>query len=154
MAALSSEAGTEAEAREGGVTQLLERIATDAGGADAVAIDKETFVGSATSREAAQFGTPGNEFQAAFGGMDKDGDGTISKEELVGSVTRFCSLMSATCDEEDEDEFPQRLAEAFDAFDTDQSGELDYEEFVMMVSSRSPVDSDSDQVASEVTSSE
>ena len=35
-----------------------------------------------------------------------------------------------------------RLAEAFDAFDTDQSGELDYEEFVMMVSSRSPVDSD------------
>ena len=29
-----------------------------------------------------------------------------------------------------------RLAEAFDAFDTDQSGELDYEEFVMMVSSR------------------
>ena len=151
VAALSSEAGTEAEAREGGVTQLLERIATDAGGADAVAIDKETFVGSVTSREVAQFGTPGDEFQAAFGGMDKDGDGTISKEELVGSVTRFCSLMSATCDEEDEDEFPQRLAEAFDAFDTDQSGELDYEEFVMMVSSRSPVDSDSDQLASEVT---
>ena len=151
VAALSSEAGTEAEAREGGVTQLLERIATDAGGADAVAIDKETFVGSVTSREVAQFGTPSDEFQAAFGGMDKDGDGTISKEELVGSVTRFCSLMSASCDEEDEDEFPQRLAEAFDAFDTDQSGELDYEEFVMMVSSRSPVDSDSDQLASEVT---
>lgn len=106
-------------------------------------------MGSVTSREVAQFGTPGDEFQAAFGGMDKDGDGTISKEELVGSVTRFCSLMSAY--DEDEDEFAQRLAEAFDAFDTDQSGELDYEEFVMMVSSRSPVDSDSDQETSEVT---
>ena len=37
---------------------------------------------------------------------------------------------------------PTRLAEAFDAFDTDQSGELDYEEFVMMVSSRAPIDSE------------
>jgi len=30
------------------------------------------------------------------------------------------------------------LGEAFDAFDTDQSGDMSYEEFVMMVSSRGP----------------
>ena len=35
------------------MTQLLEQIASDAGGADAVAIDKDTFVGSVTSREVA-----------------------------------------------------------------------------------------------------
>ena len=29
--------------------------------------------------QVAQFGTPGEEFLAAFEGMDKDGDGTISK---------------------------------------------------------------------------
>jgi len=135
VAALSSASGAESAPQEGGVTQLLEQIASDAGGADAVAIDKDTFVGSVTSREVAQFGTPGEEFLAAFEGMDKDGDGTISKEELVGTVGRFCSLMSAYQDEE-ADDMSTLLAEAFDAFDTDQSGELDYEEFVMMVSSR------------------
>ena len=54
VAALSSASGGEGSPQEGGVTQLLERIATDAGGADAVAIDKATFVGSVTSREVAR----------------------------------------------------------------------------------------------------
>ena len=127
VAALSSASGAKGSPQEGGngVTQLLEQIATDAGGAAAVAIDKATFVGSVTSREVAQFGTPGDEFLAAFEGMDKDGDGTISKEELVGTVS---SLLSAYGDaDEDADELPALLAEAFDAFDTDHSGELDYE---------------------------
>ena len=116
-------------------SQLLERIAADAGGSEAVAIDRPTFERIMTQRTVAQFATPEDEFLAAFEGLDRDGDGSISKDELLTTVGRFYTAMGGGDAAEGVEGLEALLGEAFDAFDTDQSGDMSYEEFVMMVCS-------------------
>lgn len=117
-------------------SQLLERIAADAGGSEAVAIDRPTFERIMTQRTVAQFATPEDEFLAAFEGLDRDGDGSISKDELLTTVGRFYTAMGGGDAAEGVEGLEALLGEAFDAFDTDQSGDMSYEEFVMMVSAK------------------
>ena len=62
------------------------------------------------------------ELYTTFKAMDKNGDGTITKEELIeGYRTIFPQL--------DDEAINQEAAKVFDAADTDGSGTIDYSEW-------------------------
>jgi len=121
---------------------LLDRIATASVGEAAPglpatsgsSLDFASFVRVMTTYEVSNFASP-NELLPAFTALDVDEGGTITVDELIGAVENVCKVMPSpdmdgACDQ------TELLERTFDAFDLDGSGEIDYEEFVSMVSGR------------------
>lgn len=124
----------------GRAARLLETIEDARGGRDSIAIDRDTFVRLLTKQAAADWASPEREYLAAFGELDVDGDGTVSKEELLETVGSMCDVMK--CDPEEGELGDATVAEllsaAFDAMDADESGAIEYEEFVALMSGARP----------------
>jgi len=68
------------------VTSLLQRINGPCEDEDALTfpLSREDFIKLMTSKAAADFSSPQSELMPAFKGLDKDGDGVITREEVVG----------------------------------------------------------------------
>jgi len=92
-------------------------------GAD-LQLDRESFVNLMTSKAIADFSKPGESLRPAFEAMDVDGDGVLTREEVLAAMGRLPGTEQSLLESE----------QAFDALDVDKSGTLDYEEFVAMMS--------------------
>lgn len=119
----------------GGVSQattLLQRIGSD-GGDDTQSLTfpltRETFIAVMTNKAATEFNQPQEELLPAFQALDIDGDGAITREEMLVAMERLSSQdFAAGAD------LAEVAMAAFDALDVDKSNSLDYEEFVAMLS--------------------
>lgn len=117
------EGGEEGALRPSDVGQDLPRPSLDLG----------AFVTLMEAREVGEFRSPDNELKAAFESLDVNGDGVISREEVLScmeSVVRYLP----TPDAEAGRDWVQEVLVAFDAIDRDGSGSLDYEEWVAVLS--------------------
>ena len=119
-------------------SKLLERIGSQSTSAAPLSVDLATFVNLMTSKAVAEYTRPERELLPAFEAIDLDGDGLVSREEMVATIERFCtSLPDADgCDIDEREELPSAIA----AFANEEEL-LDYERFVEMVSGRSGADS-------------
>ena len=128
----------------GRAARLLETIEGALGGRDSIAIDRDTFVRLLTKQAAADWASPEREYLAAFGELDLDGDGAISKQELLETVGSMCDVMSCGYDERGDDlgvgdgTVAELLSAAFDGLDADDNGKIEYEEFVALMSGARP----------------
>uniref|UniRef100_A0A2K6L532 EF-hand calcium-binding domain-containing protein 11 n=3 Tax=Colobinae TaxID=9569 RepID=A0A2K6L532_RHIBE len=73
------------------------------------------------------------EFKEAFSLFDKDGDGTITTKELGAVMT---SLGQNPTEAELQDMINEEVDETIREADTDGDGQVNYEEFVQMMSAK------------------
>jgi len=92
-------------------------------------LTREAFVSVMISKAASEFNTPDKELLPAFRAIDTDGDGEISREEMLAAVERLSSLNLPVGGD-----MTSSVNAAFDALDVDKSGSLDYSEWVAMMS--------------------
>ena len=76
---------------------------------------------------------PQKELLPAFQALDTDGDGVITREEMVAAIQRLSTTPSFARGGLVED-LEEAANQIFDALDVDKSGSLDYDEFVSMMS--------------------
>jgi len=88
-------------------------------------LDRDAFVQLMTSKLVADFDRPDKALLPAFQAMDADGDGAITREEVLSAIQRLPGMNEGLVLESQQ---------AFDALDVDKSGTLDYEEFVTAMS--------------------
>eukprot|EP00316_Scyphosphaera_apsteinii_P015615 CAMPEP_0119329642 /NCGR_PEP_ID=MMETSP1333-20130426/76335_1 /TAXON_ID=418940 /ORGANISM="Scyphosphaera apsteinii, Strain RCC1455" /LENGTH=393 /DNA_ID=CAMNT_0007338809 /DNA_START=8 /DNA_END=1189 /DNA_ORIENTATION=+ len=112
---------------------LIERIVIASGGREAVSIDLDVFVRIMTCKAVQEFGSPQKELLPIFKAIDVDGSGTISKDEMLGALENLFEALPDPAYKQVVSSVS--LPAAFDAFDYDSSGEMDYEEFVTMITS-------------------
>ena len=87
-------------------------------------LDREGFVRLMTSKAITDFDKPEKELLSAFEAIDTDGDGVLTRDEVLSAMERVPG----------EDSLLKDCEAMFDALDVDKSGTLDYEEFVAMMS--------------------
>jgi len=111
------------------VRELLERIGPKDGAEEAreapYALDRERFYELMTSKAARDFAAPEKELLPAFEAMDTNGDGVISREEMMQTMARISS------------EDAEEMLSVFDVLDVDKDSTIDYEEFVAVMSGAS-----------------
>ena len=83
--------------------------------------------------------------------MDVNGDGVVSREEVLGAMDSVVRYLPDP-DESAGRDWAQEVLVAFDVIDRDQSGTIDYEEFVAVLSGaaytyREPVGGDEEEEA-------
>ena len=93
----------------------VSRAAAERGGS--FRLDRPTFKRLMDSKAAKEFATPDAEVLPAFKALDINGDGVLSREELASAMERLTGGDSAL----------EEVREAFDAFDVDKGGTIDYE---------------------------
>ena len=71
---------------------LLERIRAQTEGAP-LSVDLATFVNLMTAKAVGDYTAPERELLPAFEQLDLDGDGTISQDELLVTIEKFCSSL-------------------------------------------------------------
>eukprot|EP00966_Prymnesium_polylepis_P178875 4141747-Prymnesium_polylepis.1 len=81
-----------------------------------------------TSKAVHDFDKPDSELLPAFEAMDADGDGVLTREEVLSAMERLPGDTRARA----------QFDQFFDALDVDKSGTLDYEEFVAVMSGYRP----------------
>uniref|UniRef100_A0A7S2GGQ6 Calmodulin n=1 Tax=Haptolina brevifila TaxID=156173 RepID=A0A7S2GGQ6_9EUKA len=118
------------------VTSLLQRINGPCEDEDALTfpLSREDFIKLMTSKAAADFSSPQSELMPAFKGLDKDGDGVITREEVLVVIERLSTQDFYGGGEMEKTELEAAANTAFDALDVDKSESLDYAEFVAMLS--------------------
>ena len=87
-------------------------------------LDKESFVRLLSAKAVADFDKPDQALLPAFEALDVDGDGVLTRDEVLKAMLRLPGG----------EELVRESEQAFDALDVDKSGTLDYEEFVTMMS--------------------
>merc|ERR1740139_380236 len=99
---------------------------------EAAQVDLATFVRIMITKAVADYTAPDKELLPAFEALDRDGSGTISREEMLSTIESFCLALPDAdgCDVDPRAVLPP----AFDAFANDEQL-LDYERFVELVSS-------------------
>ena len=126
------------------LTSSLIQAANDGGGDGAAAsapavsmsLNQSAFVSLMIDKTVRDFAAGGEKaLRPAFQAIDAKGDGAISQAQLIETIDHFCSARPETagCGV---DGRPLRLAQAFKAFADAQSGLLEYDGFVEMVSCR------------------
>ena len=111
---------------ESGVAELLQGAVPPAVSLDdGFVLTRAAFVDLMTARAKVEFSKPKTELLPAFQALDLDGDGVITREEMLEVMGRLNLDSSRTRD---------AAASIFDALDVDKSDSLDYEEFVAMMS--------------------
>jgi len=116
---------------ETSASELLQRLGCAQGESPLeLPLTREAFIDMMSVKAMAEFSTPDKELLPAFKALDKDGDGVITREEMLGAMDQLCSrdTMAPGCTNDGDGDA------AFDALDVDKSGTLDYEEFVAMMS--------------------
>ena len=68
---------------------LLERIRAQTDGAP-LGVDLATFINLMTAKAVGDYTAPERELLPAFEALDLDGDGTISQDELLTTIEKFC----------------------------------------------------------------
>lgn len=95
----------------------------------------DEFLRLMNSKAVAEFRVPEEELSRAFGALDDNSDGVISREELLSAMQSIVETMPPDPEARAAGrDWAADAAAAFDALDRDQSGTLDYEEFVAMLS--------------------
>lgn len=93
-------------------------------------LDFASFARLMTSKAVSEYKTPEKELLPAFEALDANGDGVITREEMLQAM----EVVGRNLPNLPRESFAQKAATAFDALDRDKSGELDYEEFVAVLS--------------------
>ena len=88
------------------------------------------FVKLMESREVSEFRATGDEMRAAFESMDANGDGVITRDEMLAAIDAVVQNLPTP----DGNDWAKEVEVAFDAMDRNKSGSLDYEEFVAVLS--------------------
>ena len=99
-------------------------------------LDYGAFVKLMSSREVGEFKSPDQELRAVFSSMDANGDGVISRDEVLQAMESVLLNLpdKAQNSEEARERWTQEVLLAFDASDRNKSGSLDYAEFVAVLS--------------------
>ena len=87
-------------------------------------LDFDAFVRIMTSKAMTEFKAPEHELKPAFSALDANGDGVISREELMAAMESVQENMGKPTFT------AQEVEDAFNAADRNESGAIDYEEFV------------------------
>ena len=144
VAALQPQQGTDVGAAASGLrerlTSSLSSVAADEGGEAASAVsmslNRSAFVSLMIDKTVRDFAAGGERaLRPAFQAIDARGEGAVTQAQLIETIDHFCSARPETagCGV---DGLPLRLAAAFKAFANAESGVLDYDGFVEMVSCR------------------
>ena len=97
---------------------------------DDARLDFPSFARLMTSKTVADFRSPESELKPAFEALDADGNGVITREELMKAM----EAVSEHLPQVEMESLLERSGVAFEAMDVDGSGTLDYEEFVAVLS--------------------
>jgi hypothetical protein len=85
-------------------------------------LDFASFVRLMTSKAVTEYKTPEKELMPAFEALDIDGDGVITREEMIKTMEVVGSNLPST---DGGESWAQKAEMAFDAMDRDKSGTLD-----------------------------
>eukprot|EP00965_Chrysotila_dentata_P229901 6197474-Pleurochrysis_carterae.AAC.1 len=117
------------EAKRSSAMWDLQQLIASAG-SDAISLDLAAFVQLMTSKFVADYKLADKELLPAFRALDLDGDGAITLDELTSAMESVCAAYPDACADS------RLLSSAFKAFDFNESGGLDYDEFVTLASRR------------------